>query len=75
MADQIAELRDIGVRNLMLKLNTGEMDTHKVQKSTADVRREGDAPVCVGVLCDLCVLCGEKSTINTENTEATEELS
>ena len=26
-------MRDIGVRNLMLKLNTGEMDTHKVQKS------------------------------------------
>lgn len=33
VADQIAEFRDIGVRNLMLKLNTGEMDTHKVQKS------------------------------------------
>ena len=33
VADQVAELRDIGVRNLMLKLNTGEMDTHKVQKS------------------------------------------
>ena len=33
VADQVAEMRDIGVRNLMLKLNTGEMDTHKVQKS------------------------------------------
>ena len=29
----MAELRDIGVPNLMLKLNTGEMDTHKVQRS------------------------------------------
>ena len=33
VADQVAEMRDIGVRNLMLKLNTGEMDTHRVQKS------------------------------------------
>ena len=33
VADQVAEMRDIGVRNLMLKLNVGEMDTHKVQKS------------------------------------------
>ena len=33
VADQIAEMRDIGVRNLMLKLNTGEMDTTGVQKS------------------------------------------
>ena len=33
VADQIAEMRDIGVRNLMLKLNTGEMDTDSVQKS------------------------------------------
>ena len=33
VAEQVAEMRDIGVRNLMLKLNTGEMDTHKVQKS------------------------------------------
>ena len=33
VADQVAEMRDTGVRNLMLKLNTGEMDTHKVQKS------------------------------------------
>ena len=33
VAEQVAALRDIGVRNLMLKLNTGEMDTHKVQKS------------------------------------------
>jgi len=33
VADQIAEMRDIGVRNLMLKLNTGEMDTKGVQNS------------------------------------------
>ena len=33
VAEQIAEMRDIGVRNLMLKLNTGEMDTGRVQKS------------------------------------------
>jgi alkanesulfonate monooxygenase SsuD/methylene tetrahydromethanopterin reductase-like flavin-dependent oxidoreductase (luciferase family) len=33
VAEQIAAMRDIGVRNLMLKLNVGEMDTHKVQKS------------------------------------------
>ena len=33
VADQIAEMRDIGVRNLMLKLNVGEMDTGKVQHS------------------------------------------
>ena len=33
VADQVAEMRDTGVRNLMLKLNTGEMDTHRVQKS------------------------------------------
>ena len=33
VADQVAEMRDIGIRNLMLKLNTGEMDTHRVQKS------------------------------------------
>ena len=33
VADQVAEMRDIGVRNLMLKLNVGEMDTRKVQKS------------------------------------------
>ena len=26
-------MRDIGVCNLMLKLNTGEMDTHLVRKS------------------------------------------
>ena len=26
-------MRDIGVRNLMLKLNTGEMDTRAVRKS------------------------------------------
>ena len=33
VADQIASLRDLGVRNLMLKLNVGEMDTLAVQKS------------------------------------------
>ncbi len=33
VADQIASLRDLGVRNLMLKLNVGEMDTQAVQKS------------------------------------------
>ena len=33
VADQIASLRDLGVRNLMMKLNVGEMDTHAVQKS------------------------------------------
>ena len=33
VAEQVAAMRDIGVRNLMLKLNTGEMDTHQVQKS------------------------------------------
>ena len=33
VAEQVAEMRDVGVRNLMLKLNTGEMDTHQVQKS------------------------------------------
>ena len=33
VADQVAEMRDIGVRNLMLKLNTGEMDTSQVRKS------------------------------------------
>ena len=33
MADQVAEMRDIGVRNLMFKLNTGEMDTNRVQRS------------------------------------------
>ena len=33
VAEQVADMRDIGVRNLMLKLNVGEMDTHKVQKS------------------------------------------
>ena len=32
-AEQVAAMRDVGVRNLMLKLNVGEMDTHKVQKS------------------------------------------
>lgn len=33
VADQIASLRDLGVRNLMMKLNVGEMDTYAVQKS------------------------------------------
>ncbi len=31
VTDQVAELRDLGVRNLMLKINVGEMDTHAVQ--------------------------------------------
>ncbi len=33
VADQVAEMRDVGVRNLMLKLNTGEMDTRQVRNS------------------------------------------
>jgi alkanesulfonate monooxygenase SsuD/methylene tetrahydromethanopterin reductase-like flavin-dependent oxidoreductase (luciferase family) len=33
VADQVAELRDLGVRNLMLKINVGEMDTDAVQKA------------------------------------------
>lgn len=33
VADEIAEMRDAGVRNLMLKFNTGEMDTRRVQAS------------------------------------------
>lgn len=33
VADQIAEIRDIGVRNLMFKLNVGEMDSTHVQQS------------------------------------------
>ena len=33
VADQVAAMRDIGVRNLMLKLNTGEMDTRQVRNS------------------------------------------
>ncbi len=33
VAEQVAEMRDIGVRNLMLKFNTGEMDTRQVQQS------------------------------------------
>ena len=32
-AEQVAAMREIGVRNLMFKLNVGEMDTHRVQKS------------------------------------------
>ena len=32
-AEQLAEIRDAGARNLMLKMNVGEMDTEKVQKS------------------------------------------
>ena len=31
VTDQVAELRDLGVRNLMLKINVGEMDTNAVQ--------------------------------------------
>lgn len=33
VADRIAEFRDAGARNLMLKMNMGEMDTEQVQKS------------------------------------------
>ena len=33
VADQVAQMRDAGVRNLMFKLNTGEMDTRQVRKS------------------------------------------
>ena len=33
VAEQVAEMQNFGVRNLMLKLNTGEMDTQQVQKS------------------------------------------
>ena len=33
VAEQIAQLRDMGVRNLMMKLNIGEMDTNAVRKS------------------------------------------
>ena len=33
VAEQIAALRDAGVRNLMLKFNTGEMHTGRVQES------------------------------------------
>ena len=33
VAEQIAELRDVGVRNLMMKMNVGEMDTTSVQNS------------------------------------------
>ena len=33
VADQIAALRDLGVRNLMMKLNVGEMDTQAVRRS------------------------------------------
>ena len=33
VADEIAALRDLGVRNLMMKLNIGEMDSQAVRKS------------------------------------------
>ncbi len=33
VADQIAEMRDIGARNLMFKINIGELDTTDVQSS------------------------------------------
>ncbi len=33
VADQVAELRDLGVRNLMLKVNVGEMEPDHVAKS------------------------------------------
>ena len=33
VADQLAAFQDAGVRNLMLKFNTGEMDAQKAQAS------------------------------------------
>ena len=33
VAEQVSEMRDLGVRNLMLKLNTGEMDPSHVMRS------------------------------------------
>ena len=33
VADQVAEMRDLGVRNLMLKMNTGEMEPSDVSRS------------------------------------------
>ena len=33
VADQVAQLRDLGVRNLMMKLNVGEMDSEAVRHS------------------------------------------
>ena len=33
VADQVMEMKDLGVRNLMLKLNTGEMDPSHVRRS------------------------------------------
>ena len=39
VAEQIAELRDLGVRNLMMKLNVGEMDSAEVLRS---IRLFGD---------------------------------
>lgn len=33
VADQLASFQDAGVRNLMLKFNTGQMDTHRVRAS------------------------------------------
>ena len=32
-AEKIAAMRDTGIRNVMFKFNTGEMDTARVQKS------------------------------------------
>ena len=39
VAEQIANLRDLGVRNLMMKLNIGEMDSDEVMRS---IRLFGD---------------------------------
>ena len=33
VAEQLVSFRDAGVRNLMLKFNTGQMDTHRVRES------------------------------------------
>ena len=33
VAERIASLRDLGVRNLMMKLNVGEMDSEAVRAS------------------------------------------
>ncbi len=40
VADRIAELRDVGVRNLMLELNVGEMETKHVHSSMRLFARE-----------------------------------
>ena len=40
VAEQVAELRDLGVRNLMMKLNIGEMDSEAVRRSIELFGRE-----------------------------------